>query len=119
MRAVGMILAEGLNDPRVTGLITVTGVSVSEDLRDATVRVSILPDTRQVTVLAGLRHAARHIQRRIDQELRVRQVPSIHFSLDTAVKKEGSVLAAIRQAVDEDDRRRASAPPPAEPEDAP
>ena len=37
-----MFLAEGVKDPRVTGLVTVTGVDVTRDLRHAKVHVSIL-----------------------------------------------------------------------------
>ena len=39
---VATFLAEGVKDPRVVGLVTVTGVDVTRDLRHAKVYVSIL-----------------------------------------------------------------------------
>src|SRR5204863_7128593 len=57
-RAVQEVLARGLQDPRVSGLITVTGVNVTENLSDATVSVSVLPEDRQELTLHGLRGAA-------------------------------------------------------------
>ena len=39
---VANFLAEGVKDPRVTGLVTVTGVEMTRDLRHAKVFVSIM-----------------------------------------------------------------------------
>jgi ribosome-binding factor A len=36
-------IQRGIADPRVRGLVTVLGVDLSQDLEDATVRVSVLP----------------------------------------------------------------------------
>ena len=41
---VATFLAEGVKDPRVTGIVTVTGVEVTRDLRTAKVYVSIMGD---------------------------------------------------------------------------
>lgn len=99
-RAVQDILSRGLNDPRIRGMITVTEVDVSGDLRDAIVHVSILPAEQQNTTMHGLTAATMRIQRMMNERLDVRRPPHIRLSLDERVKKQAQLLAAIREAVD-------------------
>jgi ribosome-binding factor A len=99
MRTIGMLLAGGLNDPRISGLVSVTGVTVSADGRTAAVKVSVLPEDRQRTTLHGLRHAAGHIQKLVLQQLRIRFVPHLDFQLDESLKKQAKVISAINEAV--------------------
>lgn len=117
-RIIGKMLTEGLADPRISGIISVTGVSVSPDLRNATVNVSVLPETRQRATIQGLRHAAGHIQGLVGKEMRSRSIPHLSFKLDESLKKQASVLTAIREAVEEDQRRRGDAPADAADADA-
>src|SRR5262249_7658801 len=52
---VATFLAEGVKDPRVVGLVTVTGVDVTRDLRNAKVFVSILgSESERAATLDGL-----------------------------------------------------------------
>ncbi|MDY7107423.1 MAG: 30S ribosome-binding factor RbfA [Planctomycetota bacterium] len=105
-RAVQQVITRGLNDPRVQGLISVTGVQVSQDLADATVSVSVMPAERAELTLHGLRHAARHIRTEVGRSVRMRRVPRLSFKLDESLKKEARVIAAINKAVEADERRR-------------
>ena len=64
---VAKFLAEGVKDPRVVGLVTVTGVDVTRDLRHAKVYVSILgSDAERAATLDGLASAASHFVRALD-----------------------------------------------------
>lgn len=101
-RAVGGVLAEGLADPRVRGLITVTDVSVTEDRRRATVGISVLPDEQAELTLHGLRAAAGHIQTEVGKRLRARSLPELVFRLDDSIKKQAALLSEIRHAVETD-----------------
>ena len=97
-RAVQTVLSRGLNDPRVRGLISVTGIKVSDDLRNATVMVSILPEEHAGTSMHGLKSAARHIRREVGDIVSLRRVPDLSFKLDQSLKKHAAVLAAIEAA---------------------
>jgi ribosome-binding factor A len=96
-RAVQEILARGLHDPRVRGLITVTAVRVSPDLRNATVAVSVTPEKDEKLTLRGLQHAGSHIQSKVAGAISVRRMPHLSFTLDRALKKESQTLAAINR----------------------
>ena len=88
--AVKEVLSEGigeLKDPRI-GLVTVTGVTVTPDLREATVYVSVLGGERKRReTLAGLASAHGVLQARINRELNLRRTPTLTFSYDESVEQ--------------------------------
>ena len=103
-RAIGQRIAEGLADPRISGMISVTAVEVSPDNRHANVMVSVLPESNQKLAIQGLASAAGHIRTSVGELLRMRSVPVLHFQLDTSLKKQAQVLDAIRKAVGEPEK---------------
>jgi len=104
-RAIGEVLAAGLNDPRVTGIISVTEVKVSPDRRHAVVKVSVMPETSQRRTVRGLRHAAGHVQSLVGRELHTRSVPQLDFRVDDSLKTQARMLRAIDEAIEEDEAR--------------
>lgn len=109
---VATFLAEGVKDPRVVGLVTVTGVDVTRDLRHAKVYVSILgSDTERAATLDGLASVASHLRSRIGRALRLRSAPEIVFRLDESIARAARIetlLAQIhneRAAAESDDAR--------------
>jgi ribosome-binding factor A len=97
-REIGRILIEGLADPRAKGMISVTGVEVSQDRRQAVVNVSIMPEKHQHTTMQALRHARQHIQNRLADRIRARQLPRLEFKLDESLKKQARVIESINAA---------------------
>jgi ribosome-binding factor A len=76
-----------LKDPRI-GLVTVTGVRVTPDLREATVYVSVLGNERKRRdSLAGLQSAHGVLQARLNRELTLRRTPQITFEYDGSVER--------------------------------
>ena len=88
--AVRNVVADGvrdLKDPRI-GLVTVTGVKVTPDLREATVLVSVLGnDKARRATLEGLVSAHGVLQARINRELSLRRTPTLTFTYDDAVER--------------------------------
>jgi ribosome-binding factor A len=95
--AVQQIIDRGLQDPRVSGLITITGVKVSQDLRNATISVSVMPEEKQNLTLHGLQNAGRHIRREAGELVNIRQLPELSFKLDTSLKKQAAVLEELEK----------------------
>jgi ribosome-binding factor A len=108
--AVATFLAEGVKDPRVTGLVTVTGVDVTRDLRHARVHVSILgTEEQKKETLEGLESVAGHLRAKLGRVLRLRVTPELEFRYDTSIAHAAridSLLEQIRsdQAGRDDDR---------------
>ena len=100
--AVREVLSRGLHDPRVSGLITVTSVKVSPDLRHATVGISVMPSEKAALTMQGIQSASTYIRREVGERVRTRVVPQFIFKLDVAAAKEAGVIHALRKAQDHD-----------------
>jgi len=97
-----------LNDPRMSFVVTVTGVDVSADMRFADVRVSVLGGPKeQEDCLRGIRHAHGRLQAKVAEALDMKFCPILRFHLDQSVKRSIAVSAIIRQALVEDEAARA------------
>ena len=107
-RSVQAALDRGLQDPRVSGMITVTGVRITPDGATAQISVSILPAEKQDLTMHGLRSAARHLRHVIGDQIRTRQMPELSFRLDESLKKQAAVMDAIAQAAADRERREAA-----------
>ena len=95
-----MFLTEGVKDPRVTGLVTVTGVDVTRDLRHARVHVSILgTDAEKKETMVGLGSVAGHLRAKLGRTLRLRVTPELEFKYDSSIAHAAridSLLESIR-----------------------
>jgi len=76
------LLQRKTGDPRLA-YVTVLDVSVSPDLKQATVYISALGDREsRASALEGLKHASGYIRRELSHCLRLRFMPELRFSLD-------------------------------------
>lgn len=95
---IAALLAREVQDPRLGTMVSVTGVDTSPDLRNATVRVSVLGDAEAArAALAALRHAAGFFRREMATRLRLRQVPELTFRLDKSIEEGARVLQLLRE----------------------
>lgn len=88
------ILMRKIKDPRI-GFVTVTGVDVSDDLRNAKVFVSIYGGSREDT-LKGLESAAPFIRSELGRRMRLRLVPEILFRFDETVERGAHLMDILR-----------------------
>ena len=111
--SVRAVIAEAvgeLKDPRI-GMVTVTGVVVTPDLKEATVYVSVLgSEKKRRATLAGLESAHGVLQARINRELSLRRTPTVRFSYDESVERGVHMSKLIEELA-------ADLPPPEEAED--
>ncbi len=65
-------------------MVTVTEVRVADDLRDASVYVTVEGDEREHDIaLRALHHAAPYVRRQLGFALGLRHTPALHFVRDT------------------------------------
>jgi len=77
------IVGYELDDPRV-GLVTVTDVRVTDNLRDARVYVTAEgTEEERLAALKALQHAAPYVRRQLGLALNLKFTPDIHFIRDT------------------------------------
>lgn len=95
------ILHRQIKDPRV-GFCTVLRVDVSEDLRHAKVRVSIMGDeAQQRNTLKGLKSATGFIRREIGRRIMLRHTPEIVFVMDKSVDHSIRIAQLIEEGREE------------------
>jgi len=79
-----MMLFRGLKDRRI-GMVTVTGVEMSPDLRYARVYVSCMgTDQEKSATMNALHHAAGWIRHELGQRIRMKFLPEVDFRTDTS-----------------------------------
>ena len=92
-----------LSDPRINGLVTVTGVRVSPDLAQATVFYSVLAGEDEEAAHEGLQSAAGRVQAAVGHQTRLRRTPRLRFEPDPVVDQAMSIEAALREVKRSDD----------------
>jgi ribosome-binding factor A len=103
---VSMAILTELRDPRVQN-VTVTGVDVAPDMKEAKVKVSVMgTESQQKLTIRGLQNSAGFLQAKIAKKIVTRYTPRLQFELDDGVKK-SIALAQLLQKIE--DERKANA----------
>ena len=103
---LGEIFARGMRDPRI-GLVTITGVKMSPDLREARVFWTVHGDAEQRKHTGrGLDKARGFLRHEIGVQLKLRVTPELSFTYDEAIDRGERIELLIRK-VHEEERERA------------
>jgi len=98
---IATFLANDVKDPRILGLVTVTAVEVTRDLRHAKVFVSVLgSEAQRAATFEGLNGVAAHLRGRVGRALRLRAAPEIEFRNDESIAHAAHIeqlLAQVRR----------------------
>jgi ribosome-binding factor A len=94
---IAQIVGYELEDPRLT-LVTVTEVRVAEDLRDASVYVTVSGDEKEhLAALRALQQAAPYVRKQLGFALNLRHTPALHFVRDIVEEKAERVSAILEK----------------------
>ena len=85
-KAISVMLINGIKDPRITSMISVTDVEVTNDLRYAFVYISILGGDKEES-LEGLNSARGYIRREVGRQVKLRYAPEIIFKIDDSIER--------------------------------
>ena len=85
-----------VKDPRVTGMISVTRVDTTNDLRYAKIYVSMLDKGSAREVVRGLKSAAGYLRREIGHNLSLRYTPELLFIEDDSIGHGAHILEMLR-----------------------
>ena len=84
-----------VKDPRVHGLVSITHVETTPDLRYAKVYVSVLDKSDCAQVLKGLRSASGYLRRELGRALSLRYTPELVFQADDSIDKGTHILKLL------------------------
>ena len=85
-----------VKDPRVTGMISVTAVDVTPDLKFAKAYISVLDKSDSDQVLKGLKSASGYLRRELGRALNLRHTPELTFFRDDSIDKGAHILDMLR-----------------------
>ena len=90
------LLLREIKDPRV-GMVTLTAVHLTDDLRHCKVYFSCVGDDEgHARALTGLRSAAGFIRRQLTRRLQLRYAPEVTFEFDPSLEISDRLSALLR-----------------------
>lgn len=93
-KIISQQLISGIKDPRLSGMISITSVDVTNDGSYATCYVSILgsgeggtpTEEEKESVLAGFKSVKGLLRREIGHQVRLRHTPDLIFKIDNSME---------------------------------
>ena len=89
-------LIRTVKDPRVTGMISVTAVNTTPDLKFCKVYISVLDKSDVAQVLKGLKSASGYLRRELGRALNLRDTPELTFVRDDSIDQGAHILEMLR-----------------------
>ncbi len=90
-------LMRTLKDPRLqSGLLTITHVDTTPDLRFSKIFVSALNKDQEQEMLKGLKSAAGYLRRELGAALKLRYTPELQFVADDSIRQGAHILELLR-----------------------
>ena len=102
---LSQLIGRDLKDPRLAGIVTVTIVETSNDLKRARVSVSVMgsPKVKEAT-MRGITSASGYMRRELAKRLSLKYVPDLSFVLDDSLDQADHIYRLL------DDRPSADGP---------
>ncbi len=96
-----MLVRGAIKDPRVrdAGLVTITYVRITGDLRQARVSFTVhgADDAAAEKVRVGLQSAAGFMRRQVGERLRLKATPGLEFEVDRVLDQEAHIEQLLRE----------------------
>ena len=89
-------LIRTVKDPRVSGMISITAVNTTPDLKFCKVFISVLDKSDVNQVLKGLKSAAGYLRRELSHALNLRYTPELIFERDDSIDQGAHILDMLR-----------------------
>ena len=78
------------------GLLTITRVDTTSDLRCARIYVSALDKDQEKEMMRGLRSASGYLRRELGMALSLRYTPELQFIADDSIRQGAHILEMLR-----------------------
>lgn len=98
------LLRRQVKDPRLGGLVTVTEVDVSPDIRHARVFISVMgSEEEREDAFQALEAARPFLRRQLGKRLSMRRTPDLSFHRDDTLERGARLLALIQEATSQEE----------------
>ena len=95
---ISMLLTRSIKDPRLNGIISITRVISSGDLRSARVYISVMGNNQtKREALAGIESAASFLRRELRDRINMKHTPFLTYELDDSMEEADQLLRLMNQ----------------------
>ncbi|MBP3940660.1 MAG: 30S ribosome-binding factor RbfA [Christensenellaceae bacterium] len=99
-RALSEIIQKEIRDPRVSPMLGITRVDVTQDLYYAKVYVSVYDEEeKRLSTIEGLNSAGGFLRSKLNKMIRIRRIPELKFILDNSIEYSIHMSKLIDEAV--------------------
>ena len=98
-KEISNIIDNKLKNPNVTGLISVTKVKVTPDLKFAKVYISLLNCDSKKNTLEGLKNATGFIRTEIAKRINLRYTPEFVFEIDDSMENGARIERILKDII--------------------
>ena len=104
LKELAELIAQKVRDPRVKG-VTLTGIRMSNDLKNARVFYSVMGDEPEIgRIQIGLDSAKGFIKRHLGQKVTLRYIPEIIFQYDPTLEM-GNKIEKLFQKIEKEESK--------------
>ncbi len=103
-RVISEVIRNEVKDPRLSELLSVTDVNVTEDLKFAKVYISVYGDIEPT--LEALRSAKGFIRREVGKRIKMRLTPELLFEKDDSIEKGIYMSSLINKVIEDEESRK-------------
>jgi len=101
-KEISNIINYELNNPKITGMISVTRAKITPDLKYAKVYVSILNSKNTKDTLANLKKSSGFIRTEIAKRINLRITPELIFVLDDSMEYGAKIDQILKEIIPSD-----------------
>jgi ribosome-binding factor A len=107
-RVLAKLIQKGVHDPRLAQA-TITGVSLSRDLRIAKVYFAMHGEAEQEAIMEGFQSAKGFIKRELARELGLRYMPDLRFYYDGSFDYGAHINRVLKSLATDDEKNNPTA----------
>lgn len=104
MKSISHIITYELKNPDVTGMISVTRVKVTPDLKYAKVYVSLLNSKSVEKTMQGLKESAGFMRSQVAKAINLRITPELVFEYDDSIENGEKIDNILKQISEQDEK---------------
>ena len=103
-KELSQIISYDLKNPNVTGMISVTKVKVTPDLKYAKVSVSILNSKNVKETLAGLKKSSGFLRSELAKRINLRNTPELVFEIDDSIEYGAKIDSILKEILPKEEK---------------
>ena len=100
-REISIVIDQNLKNPNITGIISVTKVKTSPDLKSAKVYISLLNCKSKKNTLEGIKNASGFIRTEIAKRVNLRYTPELIFQIDESMEYGAKIDSILKEIMPE------------------